>query len=165
MIPFLISTFGPIIHAAMWNKDYLTILAHKPVWYAQPGAPPAGPPSPSFLGVGNSDYLAPGSYRTTPAQTPPAAAAPVPPTGAAQLDINRATASALTSDLRIDPALADHVIAVRDVHGGYRNLDHLAMAANLQPHQLVRFRSRVTFGADPGQQSPPTGPAGRILDY
>lgn len=182
VIPFLIATFGPIIHAAIKNRDYLTTIAHKGTWYAQPQAPAAPTPQPtSFMGVSNSDYFAgnapaapspasgmPAAPQPTPApvQQPPTPPQPVAPTAPARtVDINSATAADLASALNIDQVLASHVVAVRDARGGYRNIDDLAAAATLQPHQLVRFRNKVTFGENPGQQNPPTGPGGRILDY
>jgi DNA uptake protein ComE-like DNA-binding protein len=100
-----------------------------------------------------------------PPQSAPAALPARTPASTTAVDINRVTAIDLASDLNIDWALADHVVAVRDARGRYQSIDHLAEAAGLQPHQLVRFRNKVTFGTAHEQQNPPTGAGGRILDY
>lgn len=189
-IPFLIAAIGPIIHAAIKNRDYLTTIAYKGTWYAHPQATGTPQPQPStFIGVSNSDYFTPGQSNTAPpgseprpapspySATPTSHQAPPPPgerqpstpahaSPTAQVDLNRATASDLVAVLNIDHELAHQVIAARDARGRFQNLDDLAAATRLLPHQLVRFRNKVTFGApDENHQNPPTGPAGRILDY
>lgn len=185
VVPFLIAFIGPIIHAAVKNKDYLTTIAHKGQWYAPSQAPvtPAANPT-SFMGVTNSDYFAPGQpaapanpgYPQPPAPTPqPATHASPPQTQSAAaptntspsmstgIDINQATQAALVTSLGIDDALAAQVITARASHGRFANLDDLAHKANLQPHQLIRFRNKITFGGNGPQ--PPTGQTGRILDF
>lgn len=193
VIPFLIAGIGPIIHAAIMNRDYLTTIAYKGAWYAQPQGPrtPQDQPT-SFLGVSNSEYFAPGQPNTAPtgseptpapppygttshhqappppgtAQQPTPTPPPAPATPTAAVDINRATASDLVAGLNIDHEVAYQVIAARDARGGFQNLDDIAAATSLQPHQLVRFRNNVTFGAtQENRHNPPSGPAGRILDY
>lgn len=90
------------------------------------------------------------------------------------LDVNSASARDLTSTLHIDPVLAERVVAVRNARGAYRDLNDLTTAAGLQPHELTRFRGKVSFGqaqstADvPATKNPTTNfgqPGRRILDY
>lgn len=166
---FLVAWLGPVVPSLIWNRQYLITLAHRSAWH-QRGfvAPPlnAGYAAPTgFLGVDNSQYYG---------QTPPAPHVPVPqptatpiatqavaPTRQVPIDINTATASQLTIALRIDGSLAHHVVVTRNTHGSFRDLHHLAAAASLQPHQLIKFRNRVTFTMPDVGHSPQ---AGRIVD-
>ncbi len=182
IIPFLVAAFGPIIHAAIKNREYLTDLAEKSQWYeVPPGAAGHNTDPTSFAGVSNSDYFAFGQEATPQepdfrAQQPSAAPpADSPPNGSAvhsrsarrgDIDINRAGQAELATGLGIGDALAAQVISARSTHGRFNDLDDLANKASLQPHQLVRFRNMVTFGDfDNGPQHPTTGPTGRILDF
>lgn len=147
-----------------------------------------------FMGVASSDYYGPGQaatpYGLQPPSNPPAqptghpapaypARQPSPaPTPQAQpqhpaasggpVDIGTASVDQLAAVPGIDHALANRLIAIRDARGGYRDLDDLASAANLQPHQLVRIRNYVAFGpqeqAREQHQRPQHGGSGRILD-
>lgn len=176
----LVVTLAAIVHAAIKNQDYLTALAYRTTWYAQPQVAATEAPPSSFLGVSNRDYFAPeasapappsGHSVAPPSSQPLSPGAPQPPapssevTSSEVIDINRASASDLVTTLRIDQALAEHVVSVRNARGGYRDFDDLATFAGLQPHQLIRFRQKVAFIHGSGRQDPPTGPAGRILDY
>lgn len=166
---FLVAWLGPVVPSLIWNREYLTTLAHRSAWH-QRGlvAPPlhAGNAAPTgFLGVDNSQY-----YGQTPTAPPVPVPQPAPMPIAPQtdaisqqepIDINTATASQLTVALRIDGALANHVVAIRHAHGSFRDLHNLATAANLQPHQLVKFRNRVTFTMPDAGHSPQVG---RIVD-
>ena len=49
----------------------------------------------------------------------------------------------------MSPALAQRIVTVRDARGGYRDIDDLASAANLQPHELIRLRNHLTFEQRP----------------
>lgn len=184
MLPLFVSLFAPIIHAAIKNRDYLTTLAYKGAWYIQPPnpAPPSGA-APSFLGVAGSDYYSAPATAVrpevaAPAQSPvtPPPASPRPRAGSEASssgkseglpDINQSSAADLVASLGVDEALAAHVIAAREIHGRFTELDDLARKAGLQPHHLIRFRNKVTFGGPPPghrEGRPPT-PPGRILDY
>jgi hypothetical protein len=187
-----------LVFAIVLNRDYLRWRAgHSAAraWYNQPvGNPTSAPvshqphtPNPDFLGVDQSDYYAvppaprpsahPGpSWNTAPARQP--AATYGHPTAQSQpagpVDVNTATAEALARSLGIDHALASRVVTVRDSRDGFSNLDDLVAAAGLQPHELLKFRDRVTFGTRTTRPtSPPPSapqapsedrPSGRILD-
>jgi len=157
------------------------------------GAPmPNQPQAPGFLGVNQSDYFA-APQQQHPAPPPPSTAyqppapapAPrqqshVPPAAqtsnawsAGPVDVNTATAQTLVTTLGIDPSLATRVVAVRDSRGRFANLDDLVRAVGLQPHELLKFQNRVTFGSSSqggprasAPQHPPTKdqPGGRIID-
>jgi DNA uptake protein ComE-like DNA-binding protein len=173
-IPLLASMIVPAVHAAIWNKDYLTTIAHKGAWHAQYAAPTQtlSPPQATqgFLGVSNAGYYAPGTVQPPPAPSvpsPPPAQQSVPAPPARQattLNINTASASDLVAALGIDQALADQVIGARHARGGFRDIDDLATGAGLQPHQLIRFRNRVSFFTPPQGHDPNTQ-TGRILDF
>lgn len=159
----------------------------------QSGQPmPPGPGAP-FLGVNNSPYYGP------PTGQPPISAEPIPSfqsvnnspyhgqpvvpavpqastgqeaTKGTPLDVNSASNSDLSMMLGIDPALADRVVATRLQRGAYRDLDHLMAAVGLQPHELQKFRNKVTFGqGQPGARNGPPAPSDglplgvRPLDY
>lgn len=89
--------------------------------------------------------------------------------------MNTATAATLASSLGIDPSVAARVVTVRDSRGGYATLDELVSTAGLQPHELVKFSGKVTFGQVERSTSPQTSqspsptpykdrPGGRIID-
>lgn len=166
---FLVAWLGPVVPSLIWNREYLTTFAHRSAWH-QGGfiAPPlrAGHPAPTgFLGIDNSQY-----YGQVPVPPPSPVPQPTPmpiaPEAEAStrhvlIEINTATASELTVALRIDAPLADHVVAIRRTHGSFLDLHDLATAAGLQPHQLIKFRNRVTFNMPDVGRSPQ---AGRIVD-
>lgn len=156
---------GLIIYGFILNRDYLRWRAARSAanaWYNQPTGPnahgqhasvpvtsglapaPIAPPAPApgLLGVDNSGYYAPPSMPPAPMQRSRDVAAP---------DINSASGVQLAAALGIDLMLADRVISTREQRGPYRNLDDLAQAALLQPHELLEFREKVTFG--PGKQN------------
>lgn len=172
MIPFFAVVIAPAVHAAIWNKEYLTTLAYKQAWHTRYAAPPQSLPpqqtTSGFMGVSNADYYAPGTAQPPPAPSvpspPPAQqSVPAPSPQATTLNINTASASELVAALGIDQALADRVIGARHARGGFRDIDDLATGAGLQPHQLIRFRNRVTFSTRPQGHDPNTQ-TGRILD-
>lgn len=186
-----------ILYAFIINRDYLRWRASRTradAWYNQAGngqaaqavVNPVAPlaHSPGFLDVSAGNYYAPtaaASPLAAPIPTPPTYVSPaekaLDPQAAGMPDVNSATAETLAADLRIDQTLADKVIGCRPANGGFQNLDALATLARLQPHEIVKFRGKVTFGspassfpgsrrtlgAGPNPLSPHTG--GRILDY
>lgn len=189
----LICWIGATVHAAILNRGYLRTLAEKGAWYQAPATtttdyagPNAAHQPPSFLGVSTEPYYAQAPSATpNSAPTPTASAYPPPPPQpvashqanvpppAPQGTPNGVPAnSATTDDLAripgITPALAQRIVAIRDARGGYRDIHDLAAAANLQPHEVVRLRSNLTFGDATHSQSQHNpsqrGPTGRILD-
>ncbi|WP_160292480.1 helix-hairpin-helix domain-containing protein [Arthrobacter sp. SPG23] len=112
-------------------------------------------PTPSFPSVNNSPHYGPPNGQ--PAMRPaPQASTGQDATRATPLDVNSASNSDLSTMLGIDPALADRVVATRLQRGEYRDLDHLIAAVGLQPHELQKFRNKVTFKQ--GQQRVKNGP-------
>lgn len=139
--------------------------------------------APGFLGVDPSDYFAspsqPDAPKAAAAHQTPAPATQNPAQQASRpsqqqvpqgpVDVNSASAVVLAASLGIDPTLATRVVAVRDGRGGFATLDDMVSAAGLQPHELLKFQGRVTFGH--GQRSAHQTPAphrdrpsGRIVD-
>lgn len=167
--------------AGIWNRDYLVKVAERQVsgyGYGAPTTPRVPVPPPNapqgFLGVSGAEYYAPAGSAAPPAYQPPpppppapAYRPPAPPTSpvAQGVDVNTATAEQLVADLAISPEVAARVVQRRDAVGRYASLDDLVADVGLQPHELVRFRNRVTFGADPTTQPPPSQPSGRVLDF
>lgn len=163
-VPFLGSWLAPTIHAALLNHRYLRTLANRGSWYAPPVAastdarPQPQPQPQQVLGVSAGDY-----YGAVPAPSEQPAQPPRPIDG--PIDVRTATVDDLAARPGVDRALATRVVAVRDARGGYRDLDDLASAANLQPHEVVRLRSHLTFGGtEAPQPARPKPGTGRILD-
>lgn len=186
-----------ILYAVIINRDYLRWRASYTkanAWYNQAGNGQAvqtvvNPPaplvgSPGFLNVSTGDFYAPTAAAGPPAAPVPTRPAPISPTAhvpdpqaVGMPDVNSATAGTLAAALRIDRALADKVIGCRPANGGFQNLDELVALAGLQPHEIVKFRGKVTFSspatpfpanrqtadAEPNPLNP--HPGGRILDY
>lgn len=168
----LVVWIGLIIYAFIINRAYLRWRAgstNADAWYNQPSSDPQAkapaypgsptPPAPAgFPSVDTTEYYAPTSTAAVP--EPRTATSP---SSTDMPDINSATAEGLVSALTIDRALADRVIGARSASGGFRNLDELVTLAGLQPHELIKFRGKVTF--DSFTPSSPAPPGGRFLDY
>lgn len=185
-IPFLGAWVAPTIHAAILNRRYLRELATQGEWYATPFPAPDAhthQPQPPVLGVSHNDYYGPAASASTSGPTPPASAGPPhtpepprpaeatrPTTEAASqndtVNVNTVGHADLSALPGVGDSLARRIIAIRDARGGYRSVDDLAAAANLQPHELVRIRDKVTFDqpSTGHQQRPDYGGSGRILD-
>lgn len=149
----------------------------RPANSSTPGSPETSPLS--GLGVSTSQYYGsvpapgPSAAGTTRAATQPSVPSSTPTAAPAQansqatsgapstVDINAASASSLRVELRIDEALADRIVAHRNVHGPYRDLTDLAARASLQPHQIRALDGRLTFS---GPSTPHRGQGGRRLD-
>lgn len=156
------------------------------------GVPSSGQmqqPNSGYLGVSQGDYYATPGRQAGP--NPQGASAPPPhpthqqwtqyspqsvaaPRSAEPVDVNAVSASTLATSLGIDPSLAARVVTVRDSRSGFSNLDDLVTATGLQPHELLRFQGKVTFGEVSGRgvshegsqpQQPTEGQTGgRIVD-
>jgi hypothetical protein len=177
---------GATVHAAVLNRSYLRALASRTEWYAGSGAPSLSHPAPQpasstpVLGISTDEYYAPAAATAPPPgppTTPPPTAPPTgppptaPPTGPppgaqpGRVDVNAATADTLGAIPGVSEELARRIVSIRDARGGYRDLDDLVVAANLQPHELVRLRDRLSFGDADGPEHPdPPEATGRILD-
>jgi DNA uptake protein ComE-like DNA-binding protein len=125
------------------------------------GAEPAGPAAPIGddlgLGLGNpaAEYLA----SSQPPATPPPGAAPLP----APVEANTASQRTLARLPGVTPALARRWVEERRRRGGFRDIDDLAAALELQPHEIVRLRARLSFAA-PGDAPKRRFGRGRVLD-
>lgn len=112
------------------------------------------------LGLGNpaADYLA----SSQPVATPPPDAASLPP----PVEANTASQHTLARLPGVTPALSRRWVEERGRRGGFRDIDDLAAALELQPHEIVRLRPRLSFaapGTGPKRRLPGRG-RGRVLD-
>ncbi|GAA1980074.1 hypothetical protein GCM10009817_20940 [Terrabacter lapilli] len=189
---------GLIIYGITVNRDYLRWRAGQTkanAWYNQPAAsgvdarlapPPAATtqaPSPSVrretaypFNVDGQEHYTPQPTISSPPLAPAGYGAPSA-TDPAAVDVNSGDAAALASATGLNLASAERVIRARDQRRGFRDLEDLVVAANLQPHELVRVRGSVTFGPFRAGTVPPTNSSpehrpptaeprsGRILDY
>jgi hypothetical protein len=115
-------------------------------------AAPAGDDLGLGLGDPAADYLA----------SPQPVAAPLPP----PVEANTASQRTLARLPGVTPALARRWVAERRRRGGFRDIDDLASALDLQPHEIVRLRPRLSFAAPgdgPKRRLPGRG-RGRVLD-
>jgi hypothetical protein len=136
--------------------------------------PPAAPAGDDLgLGLGNpaADYLA--------ARSPAGGTGGVPPTTAAgaarsatqeggpplpaPVEANTASQRTIGRLPGVTPALARRWVAERRRRGGFSDIDDLATALDLQPHEIVRLRPRLSFAAPGGGPKRRLG-RGRILD-
>jgi DNA uptake protein ComE-like DNA-binding protein len=103
------------------------------------------------LGLGNpaAGYLASSQPTATPAGS-----AELPP----PVEANTASQRTLSGLPGVTPALARRWVDERTRRGGFRDIDDLAVALELQPHEIVRLRPRLSFAA-PGK-----GPKRRLRD-
>ncbi|HEV8623019.1 MAG TPA: helix-hairpin-helix domain-containing protein [Acidimicrobiia bacterium] len=130
-------------------------------WRPARGANPAAPAVDDLgLRLGNpaGEYLA----ASNPVATPLAGAAPLPP----PVEANTAGQRTLARLPGVTPALARRWVAERNRRGGFRDIDDLAAALELQPHEIVRLRPRLSFaaqGGGPRRHLPGRG-SGRVLD-
>jgi helix-hairpin-helix protein len=139
------------------------------------GAAPTGDDLGLGLGDPAADYLAArnppgGTGGVPPATAAGAARSSTPSAGGAPLEApveaNTASQRTLGRLPGVTPALARRWVAERRRRGGFRDIDDLASALELQPHEIVRLRPRLSFAAPgdgPRRRLPGRGP-GRILD-
>jgi hypothetical protein len=114
------------------------------------------------LGLGDpaSEYLA----ARSPVATPSSGRAPLDATLAPPVEANTAGQRTLARLPGVTPVLARRWVAERRRRGGFRDIDDLAAALDLQPHEIVRLRPRLSFDA-PGDGGPKRRLGrGRILD-
>lgn len=95
------------------------------------------------------------------ASTTPFFAAPAPAERAEPIDVNTASANELAGLPGISRSKARSLVRLRDKQGGFRTLEAFTMAADLQPHEIVRLRDAAVCSP------PPRGPRtfGRRVDY
>ena len=76
-----------------------------------------------------------------------------PRPGLTSLDLNRATALELDALPGVGPVLAGRIIAHRESHGPFRDVEDLLAVRGIGPRLFARLRPRVTVG--------PAGPTSR----
>jgi hypothetical protein len=142
----------------------------------RPAAPPPPPTDDLGLGLGNpaADYLAASQPPGGTGGAPPTAAAEAawgsdPPPGSpppeAPVEANTASPRTLGRLPGVTPELARRWVSERRRRGGFRDIDDLAVALDLQPHEIVRLRPRLSFTAPvAGPRRPRFGGRGRVLD-
>jgi helix-hairpin-helix protein len=169
-LSLLLAWFGGALHTGLAYHAFVRSSqgeAAAPAGWPQPGrrrrgGEPVGPAAPVAddlgLGLGNpaADYLA----SSQPVSTPPPGSPPLP----APVEANTASQRALSRLPGVTPALARRWVAERRRRGGFRDIDDLATALELQPHEIVRLRPRLSFAA-PGDGPKRRLPGrGRVLD-
>jgi len=184
----LVAWFGGLLHIGLTYQAFTRsglAGASAPAGWPSPtrrhrraaGAPvePAG--DDLGLGLGNpaADYLAssqpPGGTGGVPPTTAAGAArSSTPPPGSASLpppvEANTASQRTLARLPGVTPALARRWVEERGRRGGFRDIDDLATALELEPHEIVRLRPRLSFaapGTGPKRRLPGRG-RGRVLD-
>ena len=110
------------------------------------------------LGLGNpaADYLA----SSQPVAVPPPGSASLPP----PVEANTASQRTLSRLPGVTPDLARRWVDERARRGGFRDIDDLAAALELQPHEIVRLRPRLSFAAQGPKRRLPGRGRGRVLD-
>jgi competence ComEA-like helix-hairpin-helix protein len=98
---------------------------------------PAG--SPTRPPTRSTPKTPPGPDRTPPAVIPPRLFDEVTP-----LDVNRASAEDLGQLPGVGPALADRIVASRDLGGPFASVDDLRRVRGLAASTIDRFRSLIT---------------------
>lgn len=186
---------GQIILGVMKNRDFLkwkAASATKAAWYEaavsdgrQVSPPPSVMQSPTAPPPAGARSATPPPAASAPwavdrdayfAETP--RPAPVRDSGAGPVtvDANRADLNQLAIATGLSLAVARRIVDARDRSGGFVDVDAMAVAAGLQPHELIKVRDRLTFGpVGPGAQATPLDErnppgrkppgSGRILDY
>jgi helix-hairpin-helix protein len=150
-LSLLLAWFGGALHTGLAYQAFVRSSEGEPVGPAAPAADDLG------LGLGNpaADYLA----SSQPVSTPPPGSPPLP----APVEANTASQRALSRLPGVTPALARRWVAERRRRGGFRDIDDLATALELQPHEIVRLRPRLSFAA-PGDGPKRLPGRGRVLD-
>jgi helix-hairpin-helix protein len=159
-----VAWFGGAIHTGIAYQSFNRSRGDSATAPAGPrrrmGAPPPVPAGDDLgLGLGNpaADYLA--SSEPPPAAPPGSAPLPAP------VEANTANQRTLARLPGVTPALARRWVDERRRRGGFRDIDELAVALELQPHEIVRLRPRVSFAAPGGGlKRRLLGGRGRVLD-
>lgn len=92
------------------------------------------------------------------------------PGGASQglIDINNAPLDTLISSLDVDARTLTRVVSIRDQIGAFSSYEHLFKRADIRPHEMVKFRGRLSFGLIQGREEGIRGvgenSANRIVD-
>lgn len=166
----LIAWFGGAVHAALAYQAFTRsglAAGTAPAGWRSPArrnrrhaaaalVEPAGDDLGLGLGTPAADYLA----SSQPVATPPPGSASLPP----PVEANTASQRTLARLPGVTPALARRWVDERARRGGFRDIDDLGAALELQPHEIVRLRPRLSFAAQAPKRRLPGRGRGRVLD-
>ena len=108
------------------------------------GRTPPPAPEPAGAPVVAADHDGPGAAPHPPRD--PTSIEARPGTGAAAVDLNRATPAELDALPGIGPVLAGRIIAYRRAHGAFRSVEDLLDVPGIGPALVERVRGRVRIG-------------------
>jgi DNA uptake protein ComE-like DNA-binding protein len=84
------------------------------------------------------------------------------------IDINNVTLEILISSIEVDARTLTRIISIRDQIGAYSSYEHLFKRADIRPHEMIKFRGKLSFGliqnSKNGIQSPRESGINRIVD-
>ncbi len=170
-IAVMVAWIGGVIQALVVNRAYLRQLDAAPgstrSWPSpargRATARVAGPAMPAGddLGLGFGDPAAEYLAAADPLPRPSSGG---PPTERL-VEANTARERTLRRLPGVTPERARRWVSERRRRGGFRDIDDLAGALELQPHEIVRLRPLLSF-TDPGERRPRLRPTrrGRVLD-
>jgi len=84
------------------------------------------------------------------------------------IDINNVTLEILISSIEVDARTLTRIISIRDQIGAFSSYEHLFKRADIRPHEMIKFRGKLSFGliqnSKNGIQSPRESGINRIVD-
>jgi DNA uptake protein ComE-like DNA-binding protein len=84
------------------------------------------------------------------------------------IDINNVTLETLISSVEVDARTLTRIISIRDQIGAFSSYEHLFKRADIRPHEMIKFRGKLSFGliqnSKYGIQSPRESGINRIVD-
>ena len=84
------------------------------------------------------------------------------------IDINNVTLEVLISSIDVDARTLTRIISIRDQIGAFSSYEHLFKRADIRPHEMIKFRGKLSFGliqnSKNGIQSPRESGINRIVD-
>jgi len=84
------------------------------------------------------------------------------------IDINNVTLEILISSIEVDARTLTRIISIREQIGAFSSYDHLFKKADIRPHEMIKFRGKLSFGliqnGENGNQSPRESGINRIVD-
>jgi len=84
------------------------------------------------------------------------------------IDINNVPLEILISSIEVDARTLARIISIRDQIGAFSSYDHLFKRADVRPHEMIKFRGKLSFGLIQNSgnriQSPSESGTNRIVD-
>jgi DNA uptake protein ComE-like DNA-binding protein len=84
------------------------------------------------------------------------------------IDINNVPLEILVSSIEVDARTLTRIISIRDQIGAFSSYDHLFKRADIRPHEMIKFRGKLSFGliqnSENRIQSPSESGINRIVD-